>query len=53
MNTWILVIIAFNTGGGYSPSITSIEMNSRESCVSAVKFSKSRQIIKDAYCIKK
>ena len=48
---WVLVI-TFLLGSG--SSITSVEMGtSKERCVEAVKFSKERRGVYDAWCVQK
>lgn len=51
---WVLILITVTFGTNTSPNIVSVDgFKSREACISAVKFSKNRRHISDAYCLSK
>lgn len=47
---WILIVVIYMNGG---VGMTSIEMQSRQSCINAVAFAKTRRTTEDAYCVQK
>lgn len=51
---WVLILITTTFGSDTAPNIVSVDgFKSREACISAVKFSKKRNEISDAYCVSK
>lgn len=51
---WALILVTVTWGSNNAPSITTVDgFKTREACVQAVKFSKSRYAISDAWCVAK
>lgn len=51
---WALILVTVTWGSDNAPSITHIDgFKTRQACVEAVKFSKNRSAIYDAWCVAK
>lgn len=54
---WIMFLIVMgNPASGHydsTISVTQSEFSSKEACINAVNFSKKRQKVQDAWCVKK
>lgn len=51
---WALILVTVTWGSNNAPSITHIDgFRTQQACVEAVKFSKARSKISDAWCVAK
>lgn len=51
---WVLILITVTGLSGTAPNIVSVDgFKTQASCISAVQFSKKRNLVHDAYCVSK